>query len=156
MSIYYSMSIFIHLLAACFWIGGMLFLPLVLLPGIKDSPERVALLYRTGLRFRTFGLIALGLLLVTGLLQIHLRGIPFSWAFWTSSAYGIKVGIKIGLFVLILAINSIHDLLLGKRAVTEQTQSDERFRKLARWTGRLVLVISLAMAYIGVLISRGM
>ena len=47
----YIITLFLHILAASFWIGGMLFLPLVLLPGIKDKPDRVELLYKTGIKF---------------------------------------------------------------------------------------------------------
>ena len=38
-----------HVICAAFWIGGMLFIPLVLVPGIKNQPNRVLLLHKTGI-----------------------------------------------------------------------------------------------------------
>lgn len=39
MKLYY-LSVFLHIVCAAFWIGGMLFLPLVVLPAIRDNPQR--------------------------------------------------------------------------------------------------------------------
>jgi len=54
MSPSYYISVWLHIIGAAFWIGGMLFLPLVLLPGIKDHPDRKKLLLATGLKFRFY------------------------------------------------------------------------------------------------------
>jgi uncharacterized membrane protein len=52
MNTWYYISVWLHIVGAAFWIGGMLFLPLVLLPGIKNNPDRQNLLMATGLKFR--------------------------------------------------------------------------------------------------------
>ncbi len=58
----------LHLLGAVVWIGGMLFLGLVLTPTLRARPpaERAALLSAVGQRFAKIGWAALGILLVTG------------------------------------------------------------------------------------------
>ena len=131
----------------------MLFLPMVLLPAIKDHPDRKNLLMATGLKFRFFGYIVLTLLLVTGILNIYLRGIDLSWKFLVISRYGKLVITKIVLFLLILAVSLVHDVQARKRLQSEEEKM--RFKIIARWSGRILLLISLAMAFIGVVLSRG-
>lgn len=155
MSPSYYISVWLHIIGAAFWIGGMLFLPLVLLPGIKDHPDRKKLLMATGLKFRFYGYIVLAMMLVTGLLNVYLRGIKFSITFFVESRYGSLVSLKILLFITMIIISIFHDLLFGRKAVEEQLMDDPTLKLIARWTGRLLLLISIIMVYIGVVISRG-
>jgi putative copper export protein len=131
----------------------MLFLPFVLLPGIKNHSDRKNLLIATGLKFRFYGYIVLAMMLITGLLNISLRGISFSLDFFILTRYGQLVELKIILFVLMITISLMHDLIVGKKAIEQM--ENQNVKMIARWTGRLLLLISLVMAYIGVIISRG-
>jgi putative copper export protein len=153
MSTLYHVCVWLHVIGVSFWIGGMLFLPLVLLPGIKNHPDRANLLLTSGLKFRFYGYIFLTLLLVTGLLNIYLRGINISLQFFIESRYGNLVIVKFILFLLILAISLWHDAHARKRLLSEE--ANQKFKRVARWSGRMLLLISLAMAYIGVVLSRG-
>ena len=153
MNSWYYISVWLHIIGASFWIGGMLFLPLVLLPGIKNHPDRKNLLMSTGLKFRFYGYIVLAMMLITGLLNISLRGINFSFDFFILTRYGQLVELKIILFVLMITISLMHDLIVGKKAIEQM--ENQNIKLIARWTGRLLLLISLVMAYIGVIISRG-
>lgn len=156
MSIWYLVSVFVHIVFAAFWIGGMLFLPLVILPGIRQHPDRIAILYKTGLKFRYYGWIALAVLFMTGLLNIYLRGLPFTLEFFTQSNYGILVGYKLLIFLGMLAVSGIHDFFFGRKALSEMQHSDNsRLKLLARWSGRVLLLLALAMAFLGVILSRG-
>ena len=153
MNSWYYISVWLHIVGAAFWIGGMLFLPFVLLPGIKNNPDRKNLLMATGLKFRFYGYIVLATILITGLLNISLRGISFSLDFFILTRYGQLVELKIILFVLMITISLMHDLIVGKKAIEQM--ENQNIKLIARWTGRLLLLISLIMAYIGVIISRG-
>jgi putative copper resistance protein D len=153
MTSWYYISVWLHIIGGAFWIGGMLFLPLVLLPGIKDHPDRKNLLMATGLKFRFYGYIVLAMMFITGLLNIYLRGLSFSFNFFIMTRYGQLVELKIILFVLMITISLLHDLFVGRKAI-EQTEN-QNIKLIARWTGRLLLLIALVMAYIGVVISRG-
>lgn len=156
MSIWYLISVFVHILFAAFWIGGMLFLPLVILPGIKQHPDRIAILYKTGLAFRLYGYAALAVLFATGLLNMYLRGLPFTWEFFSQSSYGALVVYKLLIFIAILLTSGIHDLFFGKKALEEMQKSDNsRLKLLARWSGRINLLLALVMAFLGVVLSRG-
>ena len=153
MNTWYYISVWLHIVAAAFWIGGMLFLPLILLPGIKNNPERRNLLMSTGLKFRFYGYIVLAIMFVTGLLNIYLRGISFSLDFFIKTRYGQLVELKIILFVLMLMISLMHDLIVGRKAIEQM--ENQNIKWIARWTGRILLFIALIMAYIGVIIARG-
>jgi len=153
MNSWYYISVWLHIIGASFWIGGMLFLPFVLLPGIKNHPDRKNLLMATGLKFRFYGYIVLAMMLITGLFNISLRGINFSFDFFILTRYGQLVELKIILFVLMITISLMHDLIVGKKAIEQM--ENKNVKLIARWTGRRLLLISLIMAYIGVIISRG-
>lgn len=107
----------------------------------------------TGLKFRFYGYIVLAIMFVTGLLNIYLRGISFSLDFFIMTRYGQLVELKIILFVLMLTISLMHDVIVGRKAIDQM--ENQRIKLIARWTGRLLLLIALIMAYIGVMISRG-
>jgi putative copper export protein len=131
----------------------MLFLPMVLLPAIKNHPDRRNLLMQTGLKFRFFGYIVLGLLLVTGISNIFLRGVDVSWKFIFESRYGHLVIAKFILFLSMLTVSLVHDVQARKRLSTDEEK--RKFKIIAQWSGRILLIISLAMAFIGVVLSRG-
>lgn len=153
MNTWYHISVWLHIIGVSFWLGGMLFLPMVLLPAIKDHHDRKNLLMQTGLKFRFFGYIVLTLLLLTGVLNMFLRGVDVSWKFLVISRYGKLVITKLFLFLLMLAVSLVHDVQARKRLLSEEEQ--RRFKIIARWSGRILLIISLVMAYIGVVLSRG-
>ena len=153
MDMLYHLSVWLHIIGVSFWIGGMLFLPMVLLPAIKDHPDRRNLLMTTGLKFRFAGYMVLTLLLVTGILNMYLRGIDLSWKFLVISRYGKLVITKLVLLLLILVVSFMHDVQARKKLLSDEEQL--RFKNIARWSGRILLTISLVMAFIGVVLSRG-
>ena len=156
MSTVYLISVFVHVICAAFWIGGMLFIPLVLVPGIKQQPNRVLLLHKTATKFRFYGWLAVTILIISGVLNFHFRGLPFTIAFFTSTSYGKLLSIKLVLFVVMLLVSGIHDFYFGMKSIDEMQQtSGNRLKMLARWTGILNLLLALIIAFLGVSISRG-
>lgn len=152
----YVISVFLHIVFATFWIGGMLFLPLVLLPAIRNTNNRVSLLHKTGIKFRLYGWIALVGLLATGVYNIYAKGLPFSWEFLSENSYGQLLGIKLLFFALMLIIGAIHDFYFGNKAIEEMKQTNEStLKNIARWSGRVNLLLALLIAFLGVAISRG-
>jgi uncharacterized membrane protein len=131
----------LHLLAAITWIGGMVFIALVLVPvtrALADPALRTRLVQDTGRRFRTVGWIALGALVATGLVHLWLRpyllSAPrFHW--------------KLGLVVLALALSVLHDFVLGPRA--GRPGADPALRRRASWVARVNLLVVLAVVFLG-------
>jgi len=134
----------------------MLFLPLVLLPSIKNHPDRIALLYKTGVKFRMVGWVCLILLAFTGILNYYLRGLPLSFDYLTHSEYGHLLTIKLLLFAIMLILEAVHDFYIGNKSIDEMKNTQNgNFRKWAQWSGRLNLLLALAIAFIGLVLSRG-
>ena len=132
---------FVHVLAALVWIGGMLFIALVLVPvarGFNDPPLRARLFHAAGVRFRVVGWIALGLLLVTGLGNLWLRPYLLTLP---------QFQVKLGLVVVALALSAIHDFVVGPRA--GRPGADPRLRTQASWLGRVNLVVVLVVVLLG-------
>ncbi len=132
---------FLHVLAAMIWIGGMLFVVLVLVPVVRgqaDPSMRARLFHETGVRFRTVGWAALLVLLATGLANLWLRPylltLPrFQW--------------KLGLVVAALLLSVFHDFVLGPRAGAPG--ADPRMRVWASWLARVNVVVVLVVVILG-------
>ncbi len=156
MRIAYLISVFIHIISVSFWVGGMLFIPLVLVPSIKKQSNRVLLLYKTGIKFRFYGWLSVIILFITGLLNMYFKGLPFTWNFLAHSNYGKLLSVKLALFVLMLLIAGIHDFYYGSKSIDEmQNTNNNKFKLMARFTGMINLILALVIAFLGVALSRG-
>jgi uncharacterized membrane protein len=132
---------FVHLLAVVTWVGGMLFIALVLVPitrRLEDAALRTRLVQDTGRRFRTVGWIALGLIVATGLGNLALRP-ELLWA--------PRFHVKAGLVVLALLLSGFHDFVLGPRA--GRPGADPWARVRASWFARVNVLIALAIVALG-------
>lgn len=160
------LSVWLHILAATIWIGGMAALGLLLVPLLRrERFQEVArpMLYASALRFRWIGWGALGVLIVTGLFNVWAQGIPWSaWlepGFWRT-AWGQALGWKLAFVVLVLGISAVHDFHFGPKAIRlmEEAPSSakaERMRWWSSWLGRLTLLLSLVILWFAVLLPRG-
>jgi len=162
----YLLSVWLHILAAATWIGGMIFVAVVLIP-VTRRPEvhsvASSLVHWTGVRFRLVGWICLGLLILSGVFNLAGRG--FRWAdLWTgrvwTSSFGQTLGIKLILVALILLASALHDFVIGPRATAlwqENPASQEalRLRRRAGWLGRINLLLALGVTALGVMLVRG-
>jgi uncharacterized membrane protein len=107
----------LHLLAAITWIGGMLFILLVLLPVVRPAlapDERARLVGQVGTRFSVLSLAALLILLVTGYLNGERRHVD--WSNLTATVYGTRLFVKLVLVALIVVVTGLH-VWYGRRIV---------------------------------------
>jgi putative copper export protein len=132
---------FLHLTAALTWVGGMLFVALVLVPvtrRLEDPALRRRLMHETGVHFRAVGWVAIGVLLATGLVNSWLRPELLTLTrFW----------VKVGLVALSIVLSALHDFVLGPRA--GRPDASPFMRPAASWMARLNLLLVLAVIYIG-------
>ncbi len=103
---------FMHLLATVTWIGGMIYVNLVLMPSLTaiDPPQRGRLL---GAAARRFAILAWGsvvVLLVTGLLKT-----PPGQLFRPSTTYGAILALKHALTLLMVAGGLLVTLVIAPR-----------------------------------------
>jgi putative copper export protein len=160
------LSIWLHILAATIWIGGMAALGLLLVPLLRrERFQDVArpLLYASALRFRWIGWGALGILIVTGLVNVRAQGVTWStWlepSFW-GTAWGAALGWKLVIVTLTLGMSAVHDFHFGPKAIrlmknAPESPEAERMRWWSSWVGRLTLLLSLAILWFAILLPRG-
>ncbi len=142
--------IWIHVAAAMFWIGGMLFFAIVLVPSLRGLPigQRRELMSQIGLRFRKTGWIALSILLVTGLLQLYRLGIPAFMGGWLWA--------KLAMVVLMVCLSILHDLVLGPRSIeiSRANPAPHPLQRTVRWMARFNLVIGLFIVLASIYLAR--
>lgn len=165
MPILYYVSVTLHLLAAFFWLGGMLFLAGVGAPVLRtvEPPAlRQRLFHLLGTRMRTPGWIAIGTLLVTGTANLHYRGwlrwdgLLATKAFW-ATPLGTALAIKLVTVVLMVGTSAWHDFVLGPRAGLATPGSVEalRLRRQTALLGRVSAIVGLVLIGAAVRVARG-
>jgi uncharacterized membrane protein len=163
----YTASVFVHIVAACVWIGSMVFFAAVVVPVVR-RPEYASafgdLVRRIGGRFRTLGWTCVVILIATGIANLALRGIGVAEittaVFWRSD-FGRTLAYKLTFVLLTVLATAAHDILFGKRAmrrVARDPASDaaRRSRRVASWLGRSTLLFSIAALLCAVWLVRGM
>lgn len=161
----YLVSVWVHILAATVWIGGMGFLVLVVVPWLRRGgrTDAAVFLRETGERFRNVGWTCFFLLVATGTFNLWFRGVrlsSFSQPAWLASSFGKTVLLKLSVFVLVLSVSAVHDFVLGPRAtrtIAADPRSPEaaRARRHASLLGRLNVVFALVLVAAGVALVRG-
>lgn len=162
----YLVSVWLHIVAAMTWLGGMLFLVTVIVPLLRkpDMRARAAELFHLfGIRFRLVGWVALSTLVVTGVLNLVCRG--FSLRQMLSGEvfagrWGATLALKLSFVGAVLTMGLVHDFWLGPRAVRlaregASPQVRERWRRMASMLGRATLLIALAIVALAVGLVRG-
>lgn len=161
----YVLSVWLHILAAATWIGGMLFVVVVVVPWLRrgDRAQAAAFLRQTGSRFRALGWICFAILVGTGSFNLWIRGVHLGDlvdpAFF-AKPFGRAVILKLLTFAAVLAVSAVHDFYLGPRAalVTERDPKSDEATRLRRWAGRLGRVnalLALVLVALAVIIVRG-
>jgi putative copper resistance protein D len=163
----YTLCVWVHVIAATAWVGSMIFFAVVVVPVLRRPDLRAtapALIRSMGARFRALGWVSLGVLVVTGVLQLGFRGIglaDFAKPEFRASAFGRALDYKLALVALVLLVSLAHDALSGKRAleIMEREPGSARAlrtRRAASWIGRATMLLSLAVLYFAVALVRGM
>lgn len=151
-----KLSLFLHIVAALFWVGGMLFLTMIIAPflrTIQDPRERSRIYQIVGKGFRLWGWVSISMLAVTGMLNLYLMGIPLHSLIdpsFHSSGYGKTLGIKISLVILIILTSFSHDFLLGPKA-----RNSPAYSIISKWLGRSNLFIALVIVFFAVILRLG-
>jgi putative copper export protein len=146
----YDVVVWLHIVAAATWIGGMLFFALIVVPSVRRSPGATALLQAMGRRLRLLGWVLLAVLLMTGTVNLRFHGIGWSAlrqsGFW-ATGFGRALAFKLWLVAALTAATLVHDGLTRRGP-------DSR-RMMAVWSGRLILLLSLGVVFFAVALVRG-
>lgn len=166
MHLLYLISVWVHILAAMVWVGGMAFLVLVVVPWLRRGGQSnaSAFLRETGERFRSVGWTCFAILVVTGTFNLWVRGVrlgDFTRGEWLSSPFGKSVLVKLLVFAAVLLVSALHDFVIGPRAVVAiaadpQSQAAAVARRRASLFGRVNFLLALVLVAVGVAIVRGL
>jgi len=152
--------VWIHLTAATFWVGGMLFLSLVAVPLLKKDPDPSSAqrgFINLARRFRTLVWVALSLLIVTGSMLLP-HQVDFSAPFgeWPPA-----VLIKLTLVILLILLSLAHEQIIGLKertlefkATSELTVVKKLLLRFSPIIGRLTLLLGLAILFAAVFMVR--
>lgn len=158
----YTLAVYLHLLAALLWLGGMFFLAVVGAPVLRtmEPPElRRRLFHELGLRFRSVGWAAIGLLLVTGVIILQQRGV-LSWSvlgsteFW-STPFGKALAWKLLAVTVMVAVSALHDFVFGPRAGLGAAENREQHRRRALLLARVNGAAGLFLVFWAMRLARG-
>jgi putative copper resistance protein D len=158
----YLVNVTIHVFAALFWLGGMFFLAAVgapVLRKVEPAELRAALFRQLGEQFRVVGWVAIAILLITGVINLHLRGLLpalLDPAFW-GTRYGVTLAWKVGAVAGMLVVQAIHDFIVGPASVraTPGSPAALRLRRKAALLARLSAVFGIVIVIAAVRLARG-
>ncbi|HEY4485795.1 MAG TPA: DUF4149 domain-containing protein [Nitrospiria bacterium] len=151
----WGVVIWVHVIAAVTWAGGMIFVTVVLMPGLRGLPGhlRASVLQRIGPGIKAAGWISILVLLMTGVLNvIHLQ---VQW----NTFVGHLLAAKLSVLAAVLVLSALHDFVLGPRLMKqmEADSSDPSLgagRKTLSWVARINLGLVLIVIFLAVLIAR--
>ncbi|MFQ5480868.1 MAG: DUF4149 domain-containing protein [Thermodesulfobacteriota bacterium] len=152
-----KLALFLHITSAIFWVGGMLFISLVLAPFLMSLPtpaERSKVYQVVGKKYRRYGWTAIIILLITGpIIFFQLHGV-WPHAVFTPALHGTPLGRALTIkltFVTILVISSlVHDFWLGPKA-----RGSKNFTTIAKIFGRSNLFIAIIIVIFAVFLRVG-
>ena len=151
-----------HLISASIWVGGSLFLGVVLAPLLKTISEsvegRLAIMIRVGRKFNKIAIPSLGILIATGLYNSH-NILTRQELFSTN--YGIILIIKIILVIALIAVFVTHIRIIRpeiERKIESKEMSQDSVQKLRSQIillGRIIVFISVAVLLMAAMLDAG-
>jgi putative copper export protein len=152
-----------HLISASIWVGGSLFIGVVLAPLLKtiseSIEERLRIMIRVGRKFNKIAVPSLIILIVTGLYNSKYILSNPETIFATN--YGIILTIKIILVLALIIIFAIHVRIIRfdveKKIETKQLsqESIQKLRLKIISLGRIIVFISVAVLLMAAMLDAG-
>jgi putative copper export protein len=152
-----------HLVSASIWVGGGIFLGIVLTPLLKrmsfSIEERLELMIKTGRRFNKIALPSLAILIITGIYNSHL--VFQSPEILFSSSYGAFLITKVILVIALIVTFVVHIRVFSKdveEKITKRQIADKELQKLNRKgmiLGETTVMLSVAILFFAALLDAG-
>ncbi|WP_447978220.1 DUF4149 domain-containing protein [Candidatus Nitrospira bockiana] len=149
----------LHVVSAVVWIGGMVFLSLILVPVFRRGTfgaDRRILFQTLARRFRVVVWISIAALVLTGPFLIAAR----SGSLDQADAWGSVLRIKLGLVAGLVIVTALHDFWLGplvgrlRREGSETSPADQFLIRMSVVIARLGLLLALAILFFAVTLAR--
>ncbi len=153
----------IHLVSASIWIGGSLFIGVVLSPLLKTMSnsfeERLQIMIRVGKRFNKIAVPSLIILIGTGLYNSHM--LLTKPDLLVSTSYGEFLLVKIILVILLIITYVIHVRIIRKDVedrIMSNSMSASQIQKLRKKIiilGEITVVLSIIILFFAALLDAG-
>jgi len=153
------LNVWLHIVAAVIWIGGMLFLSLIAVPVLRQVEPpllRMNLFRAMARRFRGLVWICIAILVLTGIGNVLFYGNTFP-----GSAYMKVLYIKLGLVAILVGLSLLQDFVIGPRAGRAlsrdglpPTETDRFMVTLAPWVGRFNLLLGVVILVLAAALTR--
>jgi len=153
----------IHLVSASIWVGGSLFIGMVLVPILKKMDfslkERLGIMIKVGRKFNKIAVPSLVILIVTGLYNSHLLLSKPDILF--SSSYGNLLIIKIFLVIALIIIFATHIRVIRKEIEEQIMQNKmseiqiQKLRKKIIILGEAMVILSVTILFLAALLDAG-
>ncbi len=119
---FFSIATFVHLLAACTWLGGMIYINLIFMPMLKTVEPSTAgqLVRENGIRFPKLAWASVGLLIITGVMHLNMDAV-----FDFSTDYGTFLTLKLITIVVMITIGLYITFLLYPKLIKLAPQDGE-------------------------------
>ena len=163
MSLVNALIMWAHLIAASIWVGGSIFIGIVLAPLLKtisDSIEgRLSIMIRVGRKFNKIGVPSLIILIATGI--YNSVGFIVNPSLILSTSYGVVLLVKIILVILLIITFAVHVRLIRievEQKIESKQLAGEFLQKLRSkiiMLGRLTVILSLAILLMASLLHSG-
>lgn len=152
-----------HLVAASIWVGGSIFIGIVLAPLLKtmsDTVEgRLSIMIRVGRKFNKIAIPSLLILIVTGI--YNSSNLLVRPSLILSTTYGQILVIKVILVIILLVTFAIHVRLIRveiEQKIESKQFSEELVQKLRSKIialGRITVIVSIAILLMAALLHSG-
>lgn len=163
MAIEQAIITWIHLTSAAIWVGGGLFLGVVLAPILKKSSmsleERISLMVLVGRRFNRIALPSLIILIITGIYSSS--SLLTNPNLLLETSYGTFLIIKIILVIAVIIAFVVHIRIIRKdveQEIISHKMPEKQIQKLRKKIiilGEVISVISVAILFLAALLDAG-
>lgn len=158
-----ALIVWVHLICSSIWVGGSIFLGIVLAPEIRNMKpnieDRLSLMIRFGRKFNAIALPSFLILIVTGI--YNSRTFIFRPNDILETQYGQILIIKILVAVAILVIYIIHIRIFSTKTEEEITSGKLDLEYLISvrtkiiWLGRITVFLSIIVLLLAALLDSG-
>jgi copper resistance protein D len=158
-----SLIMWLHLTCASIWVGGSIFLGIVLSPMLrtitKTVEERVALMIKIGRQFNKIAMPSFGILIITGI--YNSRSFFEEPSLFLDTKYGIILLIKIILVVATISTYAVHVKILNieaERKIEVENAGKiyvQSIRSKIISLGRITVILSILILLFAALLRNG-
>jgi copper resistance protein D len=158
-----GLIVWLHLVAASIWVGGSIFIGVILSPMLnmitRTVEERIVILIKIGRRFSYIAIPSFGILILTGI--YNSKAFLFDPSSLYQTSYGVILLIKIALVIATLSAYIIHVKIINSETETRiATGSASRayvqsIRSKIIFLGRTIVILSILILLLAAFLDVG-